>query len=46
MQKRHGDNWARTLVCARRNLPPEVLRDKRHFVLIFCFAVLVDFKLS
>jgi uncharacterized RDD family membrane protein YckC len=41
-QQRHGDEWARTVVCRRSDVAPENLRGAGQFVAAFLFAAMAD----
>ncbi len=41
-RRRHGDQWARTIVCNRSALAREQLRTGRHFVLALVLATVAD----
>lgn len=42
MQQRHGDTWAKTVVCKRSQVPSEELRSPGRFLLVLALALAVD----
>lgn len=43
--KRHGDDWADTLVCQRANLPPASKQNGMRFLLAVLLAIAADIAL-
>jgi uncharacterized RDD family membrane protein YckC len=41
-QRRHGDDWAHTIVCRRADVPPQSRQDGPRFLLGLMLGVLVD----